>query len=217
MSDPDVERCRLTAELDRLLKSLQILPPSQQGYERLPYLRAMSEWDQISTVVKDAAEWLSLAGNPNALASKPWLLLQLNCDGRRAREWPINDLVRDLSFIRKILVAAGGVVRQQPSIRPGSESSRDAKPFTRERADTTPGQRRTRKTDPAVRLIKKQVRELREAGLGYKAICDRLGSGDRPPRATWRELPWPVAYKRHTSAVTKWLSEACSDLPSVTI
>lgn len=66
------------------------------------------------------------------------------------------------------------------------------------------------KTDPTVQRIKKRVRELRKEGLDYSSICDRLGSFDRPPRAGWRELPWPRAYRRHTSAVTKWLSEACS-------
>jgi hypothetical protein len=67
------------------------------------------------------------------------------------------------------------------------------------------------KTDAAVQSIKKKVRELRKQGLDCRSICDRLGTTQRPPRATWRDLSWPVAYKRHTSAVTKWLSEACKD------
>jgi hypothetical protein len=82
----------------------------------------------------------------------------------------------------------------------------------------TPGTiRRNRGSDPKVQRIKNQVRNLRKEGLDYKSICDRLGDSDRPRRAAWRHLSWPIAYKRHTSAVTKWLSEACRDLPSVTI
>jgi hypothetical protein len=70
--------------------------------------------------------------------------------------------------------------------------------------------RRKRTSDPNVQRIKYQVRKLRKEGLDYKSICDRLGAYDRPPRATWRDSSWPMAYKRHTAAVTKWLSEACS-------
>jgi hypothetical protein len=66
------------------------------------------------------------------------------------------------------------------------------------------------KRDPAILKIQQKVRELREQGCDYKSICERLGTFERPPRATWRELSWPVAYKKHTSSVTKWLSLACS-------
>jgi hypothetical protein len=66
------------------------------------------------------------------------------------------------------------------------------------------------KTNPTVQRIKKKARELRKEGLDYRSICERLGNVDRPPHAAWRQLPWPIAYKKHTSAVTKWLSEACS-------
>jgi hypothetical protein len=71
-----------------------------------------------------------------------------------------------------------------------------------------------RKINPTVQKIKRQVRQLRKEGLDYKRICDKLASTDRPPRATWRDDPWPLAYKKHPSAVTKWLSEACTDLRS---
>lgn len=67
---------------------------------------------------------------------------------------------------------------------------------------------RSRKVDPTVNRLNKQVRELRAAGLTHAEICARLGGQDRPPRASWRNLPWPVAYKRCTRAVTKWLSKA---------
>jgi hypothetical protein len=70
--------------------------------------------------------------------------------------------------------------------------------------------RRRRQPDVVVQRIKKKVRELKESGLPYSTICERLGTSERPPRAKWRDFPWPIAFKRHTSAVTKWLSEACS-------
>jgi hypothetical protein len=70
--------------------------------------------------------------------------------------------------------------------------------------------RRSGKKDPVVQRIKKEVRQLRAAGHDYKTICDRLGSSDRPTRASWKDDSWPLAYKRNTSAVRKWLSEACS-------
>jgi hypothetical protein len=73
--------------------------------------------------------------------------------------------------------------------------------------------RRKRKRDPRVKRIKDWVRKLRCELLDYRSICDRLGSSERPPRAVWRDLTWPLAYKRHTSAVTKWLSEACNESP----
>jgi hypothetical protein len=70
--------------------------------------------------------------------------------------------------------------------------------------------RRKRRLDPTVQRIKDEVRNLKNEGLDYKSICDRLGQKARPPRSTWRDFSWPVAYKRRTSAVTKWLSEASS-------
>jgi hypothetical protein len=67
-----------------------------------------------------------------------------------------------------------------------------------------------RRRDPCVQRLRQKVRDLRDAGFSHRDICERLGSDDRPPRATWRDLPWPRAYLKHTSAVRKWLSEACS-------
>jgi hypothetical protein len=71
--------------------------------------------------------------------------------------------------------------------------------------------RRHSRKDPAVQHIKQKVRKLRAEGVDYKSICDRLGETERPPRAAWRGFAWPVAYKKHRSAVTKWLSEACNE------
>lgn len=98
--------------------------------------------------------------------------------------------------------------------RSGVELSRKP-PALEERASdqpsnkaTTRGTRRRRKNEQ-VQSIKAVVRQLREEGLDHRSICVRLGDNLRPPRAGWRDLSWPVAYRRHTSAVRKWLSEAC--------
>jgi hypothetical protein len=74
--------------------------------------------------------------------------------------------------------------------------------------------RRIRKTNPKVMRIRARVLELRREGLDYRAICKRLGSFDRPPQTSWKDLPWPRAYMNHTTAVTKWLSDACRSLRS---
>jgi hypothetical protein len=110
-----------------------------------------------------------------------------------------------------------------PSGTPVVEESGRLEPRTKDslgrsnRADAKSGSQlqptkrpRERKLDPAVQRLKRQVRELRAAGLSHQEICERLGSGDRPPRAAWKDLPWPKAYREHPAAVTKWLSEACS-------
>jgi len=68
-----------------------------------------------------------------------------------------------------------------------------------------------RRLDPVVQRIKAKVREYKKANLTFKEMCERLGNSERPPRATWTHLPWPKAYEKHTSAVSKWLSEAGSD------
>jgi hypothetical protein len=214
VSDSEVERGRITEEIERLLGLLLALPASNPGYERYPYMRAGAHWDSIAAVIKDAAERLSLDGEPNAFASKPWLQLQLKGDRRAARHWPIDDLIRDLKFIRTILTG-------QTPIRTSSEDDikhhRDASRSTQATKRHVDGQRRPRKLDPTVERIKVKVRELRADGCDFKSICARLGESERPPRATWRNLTWPVAHKLHTAAVTKWLSEACAALPSRTI
>jgi hypothetical protein len=79
------------------------------------------------------------------------------------------------------------------------------------------GKHRQRMKDRALETLRKRVRGLRSEGLTYKVICDRLGDIARPGGARWRDLTWPVAYKQFTPAVTKWLSQACVDLPSHTI
>jgi hypothetical protein len=71
---------------------------------------------------------------------------------------------------------------------------------------------RKRKCDSSLKQLKSRVRKLRDEGLSHKEICERLGNSPRPPRAVWRDLMWATAYKQRTAAVSKWLSQACSDL-----
>jgi hypothetical protein len=67
---------------------------------------------------------------------------------------------------------------------------------------------RKRQADAGLQNLKARIRELRDEGLTHEGICFRLGNSPRPPRATWRDLEWPFAYRRHTGAVAKWLSDA---------
>ncbi len=73
-----------------------------------------------------------------------------------------------------------------------------------------PSGRRQRRRDPGLQQLKARIGKLREEGLTHREICERLGDGLRPPYVKWRDLSWPIAYKRHTPAVAKWLSEAAS-------
>ena len=65
-----------------------------------------------------------------------------------------------------------------------------------------------RKADAGLQNLRTRVRKFHDDGLTHREICDRLANSPRPPRAGWRDLEWPTAYKRHTPAVTKWLSDA---------
>jgi hypothetical protein len=76
-------------------------------------------------------------------------------------------------------------------------------------ATPKPGHRRRTK-DPQLQKLRDQVREMHDARLTQFEMCRRLGNGQRPPEAAWRNLAWPVAFKdkRYSSSVRKWLSEA---------
>jgi hypothetical protein len=79
---------------------------------------------------------------------------------------------------------------------------------TKAKAPAAPN-RANLKRDPGLQQLKSRVRELRDEKLSHRQICDRLGDAARPSRATWRDLTWPTAYKRYSSAVARWLSDAC--------
>lgn len=74
-----------------------------------------------------------------------------------------------------------------------------------ERSRTTPRRRR----DPQREAICAKVREMHEAGLSHQQMAQRLAGQPRPPRAVWRDLDWPTAYRKYLGAVKKWLSDAC--------
>lgn len=80
---------------------------------------------------------------------------------------------------------------------------------SKQSASEPPRPQRVRQRDPDLQNLKARVRKLHRDGLTHRQICDRLANSPRPPRASWRELEWPLAYKRRSSAVTKWLSDAC--------
>jgi hypothetical protein len=120
-------------------------------------------------------------------------------------------------FIRQLVVLAENAGRPEEAARLSfDELVGNRPPGTPESRRTRPSKQK-RQLDPTVQQIKSRVRKLRAEGLSHQQICERLGTGGRPPHAGWRELSWPVAYKHHTAAVTKWISEASADLPSLTI
>lgn len=102
--------------------------------------------------------------------------------------------------------------REQPSPwtrRQANSTTPDSQKVASPAAEVGSG-RRERKRDASLQQLRLRVRALRDEDLSHQEICERLGNTGRPPRASWRGLSWPVAYKRHTAAVTKWLSDACS-------
>jgi hypothetical protein len=65
---------------------------------------------------------------------------------------------------------------------------------------------RRRSQDGRIIEVKGRIREMKEAKMSGKEICDRLGDAPRPLRAVWRDLPWPEAWKHHQGSVAKWIS-----------
>jgi hypothetical protein len=80
----------------------------------------------------------------------------------------------------------------------------------------TKTQPKSRLRDQSIEVIRKRVKELRSLGHSHQEICREMGESPRPPHVAWRQLTWPNAYRAHRPAVAKWISDACSDLPSVT-
>ena len=104
MTPFETKREQILEEIERILtylRAMPALPPNKAPYVWVgqPYR------ESIATVVKDADEWLSLAGSQNAFESKHWLKLQLAGDHVGAESWPTDDLIRDLEFIKKKLLA----------------------------------------------------------------------------------------------------------------
>lgn len=107
-----------------------------------------------------------------------------------------------------------------PKVAPAPEAAAvELKPATPPVvASPTVGQPHQRSKAPAVRRFEvseqlKAIQELVRAMVSegttrHQEICRRLGDHPRPPRAGWRDLPWPRAYREHRGAVARWLSDA---------
>jgi uncharacterized protein with von Willebrand factor type A (vWA) domain len=68
---------------------------------------------------------------------------------------------------------------------------------------------RFRRKDDELENIRQLVRQMRAERASHREICERLNNSPRPPHAAWRNLPWPQAYRKHTSSVAKWISDCC--------
>jgi hypothetical protein len=77
---------------------------------------------------------------------------------------------------------------------------------TRQQGKAT--RRLSRETE--LETIRTLVRQMRDEGSSYAAICEQLANHPRPPRAAWRQLTWPKAYAHptHHGSVKSWLSKA---------
>jgi hypothetical protein len=81
---------------------------------------------------------------------------------------------------------------------------------------TQSGTRRARSRDEDAAKLRRHIRELRDAGITHREICQRLDEQGwpRPARASWRHLTWSRAYKdpKHGPSVKKWISDAAGKL-----
>ena len=122
-----------------------------------------------------------------------------------ALRWYCHRLIGLIGAPDDLLRGNGALSALVKSGSPGQTRTMSDRRPTEGGGQPTPSRRR----DPGLQSLKVRVRELREEGLSHEQICSRLGDTARPPHAAWRHLTWIVAYKRHTSAVTKWISDAC--------
>ena len=62
--------------------------------------------------------------------------------------------------------------------------------------------------DPLAR-VRDLIREMKKERVSQKEMVARLGTMPRPPRVTWRDLPWDKAFydSKFSSAVKKWISD----------
>jgi hypothetical protein len=105
---PSEEREQILAELEKLIARVrEIQDPRPEAQRTIPLPWLGQYWEIIAAVVKDAAEWLSLAGSTTAFASKPWLQYVLARERGRGRAWawPMAEVINDLGFITKVLLA----------------------------------------------------------------------------------------------------------------
>jgi hypothetical protein len=67
---------------------------------------------------------------------------------------------------------------------------------------------RKRTPDEQLAVTKELIKQMKKERLTHKAMCARLGDHPRPQQSRWKDLTWPIAYRKHTSSVKKWLSQA---------
>jgi len=138
-------------------------------------------------------------------------------DFMRAEEQDVQDLVQKEvphysryfdheKFMHSLLLRQQSYKKTNDSNVIGLIRQRQA---TREANHAMPSQPRKRNTDQGLQLLRVRIQKLRAEGLSHLDICRTLGDAPRPPRATWRDLTWPAAYRQYPAAVTKWLSDAC--------
>jgi hypothetical protein len=79
-----------------------------------------------------------------------------------------------------------------------------------DRAGGTHGPRRGKRLvlRSGIEAVKKDIREMRAAGLPQVEICKRLGDKARPENARWRSFTWPAAFKNpeYRQSVKSWIS-----------
>jgi hypothetical protein len=196
MSASEIEMGTILAEIERLLECLQKLPDSQPGHGNYPYFRASEHWERIAAVVKDSAEWLSVAGAPSAFASKPWLQLQLSGDRRAARHWPIDDVVRDLRFVQTMLLRAEPRILHSVSAAAEPSSRLARKPARRNRQSAA---------------IDKALREFAEAlPKNHEEVFRQL---DNREVAILNRQPfksaggWLAGFRQNRHLASSWLSQ----------
>jgi hypothetical protein len=178
MTPSEAERERIFAEIARLLECLQTLPDPSYGVDpfEAAYVRAWQHWKSIETVVKDAAEWLSIAGFPTAFESKPWLQLQLAGNRLRAKSWPIEDVIRNLGFMQKRLLATVPPDLEDASIskEPSGTGARKQQP------NPHTGEMSNISSPPSALTDRSRLAEL-DPTLGARAR-GKSQAGKKPPR-----------------------------------
>jgi hypothetical protein len=68
--------------------------------------------------------------------------------------------------------------------------------------------RRPIRKDARLETLRAEVRKMYKVQFTQQEMVARLAGKPRPSRALWRDLDWPVAYRKHRASVAKWLSKA---------
>ena len=204
LSDQELMRHGIVAEVERLLSDVSVLPPSEPGYEHLPYRRAIAHSDAISKVVHDAADWLERhGGQSGVLDGRIWLSLVLTGDRRshaKLNEWPIENLIRDLAFIRELLRARTPEFPAPPTGLAGSEQIQD-QPNSRCSSKSPNLPRRAAPTPvPDPEVAKRRAIIQRNPRMKASDLCGRFDVGELKLPPNWETefgvRDWVSAYRK---------------------